>query len=253
MRTVRSSIRQAFFSGEFLIGLIGVTAVVFLSRFSDLMEAFRLGKGLPNAFHQSFIADAAVSDAMNLALPVLAALPFTASLVNDLNSGFIRYYLHRTDRKSYLAGRCAACGLSGGAVLVLGIAVSYLISAAVFIPMEDPAAKEAAEGTFYADLMKRMVLVFLSGAFWSLCGLALSAVTRSRYMAYASPFILCYVLVILHERYFDKVHVLYPKEWIDPSPAWMLGEGGVVLLLSGLIAAAGTVFCFAAGRRLSQL
>jgi hypothetical protein len=253
MKTVRSAIKQAIFSRDFVIGLIGVIAVVFLSSFSDIFETLRTEGSLPHAFHNRFIANAIVSDAMTLALPVIAALPFTASLVNDMKSGFIRSYLHRTSRKNYLAGKCAACGLSGGSVLALGILVSDILSAAAFIPLEDPVSKEAAATLFYADLVKRIVLIFLSGAFWSLCGLTLAALTGSKYMAYASPFIIYYLLIILHERYFDKIYVLYPKEWIGPSARWMLGDWGVILLLLGLIAAAGAAFFFAAGRRISQL
>ena len=253
MKTVRSAIKQAIFSRDFLIGLIGVIAVVFLSSFSDIVESLRTGGSLPNAFHNSFIQNAIVSDAMILALPVLSALPFTAALVNDMKSGFIRSYLHRTSRKNFITGKWVACCLSGGSVLALGILMSYILSAIAFIPWEDPVSKEAAATIFFAELIKRIVLIFLSGAFWSLCGLTLAAATGSRYMAYASPFIIYYVLIILHERYFNKWYVFYPKEWVNPSSQWILGDWGVILLLLGLIAAAVAVFSFTAGRRISQL
>lgn len=252
MKTIRSSIKQAIFSRDFLIGSIGVVLVVFLSSVSDVLEALRAEGTLPNAFHNSFMANVVRSDAMTLALPIIAALPFTASFVNDMKSGFIKYYLHRTGRRDYIAGRCTACWLSGGLVLVLGLLVSYLISAAVFIPLEDPAAGELS-GSLAAGFMKSLVFVFLSGAFWSLCGLTLGAMTGSKYMAYASPFIIYYVLIILHERYFEQIRFLYPKEWIAPSSGWMPGGRGVILLLSGLTAAAAAVFHDTVKRRISGL
>ena len=253
MKTVRAAIRQAVFSKDFLIGFLGVIAVVFLSSFPDVLDALRAKGTLENGFHHQLIAGALGSDAMIFALPVIAALPFAASFVSDLKSGFITYYLHRTSRRTYIAGRCIACGLAGGLVFVLGIIVSYLISALVFTPMEDPVSREAATLALYAGFLKSLVLVFLSGTIWSLCGLTLSAMTGSKYMAYASPFILYYILIILHERYFKKLYVLYPKEWIRPSSRWILGDWGVILLLSGLTAAVSALFFLTVKRRISQL
>ena len=253
MKTLRSAIKQAIFSKDFLIGFIGVIVVVFVSSVSELIEALCVDELLPNAFHNFLIENALVSDAMTLALPIIAALPFTASLVNDIKSGFIKYYLHRTSRKNYITSKCIASCISGGLVLALGILASYIISAIAFIPMEDPTSKDISSNLFYAEFIKSVVLMFLSGALWSLCGLTLATMTCSKYMAYASPFIIYYVLIILYERYFDQFYVLYPKEWINPSSQWILGDWGVMMLLLGLIIGIGTVFNFTVKRRISQL
>ena len=69
-------------------------------------------------------------------------------------------------------------------------------------------------------------------------------------MAYASPFILYYVLIILNERYFEDLYVLYPKEWLFPSDAWVMGSFGVMLLLIELIAIVSFLFVITAKRRL---
>ena len=121
------------------------------------------------------------------------------------------------------------------------------------MPMEDTISKDANTYMFYADFLKSIVLVFLSGAFWSLCGLTLATMTGSKYMAYASPFIIYYVLIILYERYFDRIYVFYPKEWTNPSSKWMLGNFSVIMLLLGLTVAVSMVFFFTAKRRISQL
>ena len=253
MKNVQSAIKQAILSKDFLIGCIGVIVVIFVSSISDVLEALHEQDLLWNGFHNDYIKRAIVSDAMTLALPIIAALPFTASLVNDRKSGFIRCYLHRTSRKDYVTSKCIACGISSGFVLALGIVASYIISVIVFMPMEDPTSKELTTYIFYTDFMKSIVLAFLSGMFWSLCGLTLATVTDSKYMAYASPFICYYVLIILYERYFDKLYVFYPKEWINPSSKWILGEWGVIMLLLGLILAISAVFFHVAKRRISQL
>ena len=75
----------------------------------------------------------------------------------------------------------------------------------------------------------------------------------SKYMAYASPFILYYVLIILNERYFENLYVLYPKEWLFPSDAWVMGGFGVILLLVELTAIVSLAFAITAKRRLSNV
>lgn len=94
-------------------------------------------------------------------------------------------------------------------MLALGILVSYVISALVFLPMEAPLPKDVKAPSYFAELMENIMLFFCSGAFWSCVGLTFATLTSSKYMAYASPFVLYYVLIILYERYFDALYVLY--------------------------------------------
>ena len=96
-------------------------------------------------------------------------------------------------------------------------------------------------------------MLLFCGALWALVGMTLSALTDSRYIAYASPFVLFYLLVILYERYYDGLFVLYPREWLDPSPRWVCGRAGVAVLLAELGALAALAFARAARRRLARL
>ena len=96
-------------------------------------------------------------------------------------------------------------------------------------------------------------MFFASGAFWSLTGLTFAALTNSKYMAYASPFVLFYLLIILYERYFDRLFVLYPREWLNPSSRWMFGRVGVAVLLIEFSVLMALAFAFAAKRRLGRI
>lgn len=87
----------------------------------------------------------------------------------------------------------------------------------------------------FVDLIGRAFLFFLSGALWSLVGGLFATITMSKYMAYASPFIFYYVLVILSQRYFTNIYVLNPQEWLNPSELWNAGIWGAVLFVSELI------------------
>lgn len=253
IKAIAAALKQAVFSRSFLVGFIGAIAIIAVSSIQQILEAFRAEELLMIGFHDTFIANALVSDGMTLALPILAALPFTASFVDDVKSGYIKAYLPRTSRAGYLTGKCVACAVSGGLVLALGILAAYVISALVFLPIEAPLPEDVEAPAYFAELMGNVLLFFFSGAFWSMIGLTFATLTNSKYMAYASPFVLYYVLIILYERYFDTLYVLYPKEWTAPSEAWMWGNLGVVLLLLELTIIVSLVFGMAAKRRLSQI
>jgi hypothetical protein len=161
--------------------------------------------------------------------------------------------LPRSGVRQYIKGKLIACGLSGGLVLFCGIIMAYGLSALIFTPMELALEKDAVAQPYFAQVLMIAATLFLSGAFWSLVGFTFASLTMSRYMAYASPFILYYVLIILHERYFDKLYVLYPKEWLFPSDAWVLGSLGVILLLAILTAVISLSFVITAKRRLENV
>lgn len=252
-KAIPGAIRQAVSGKGMYIGILSATVVLLLSTVQDVLLAFRSEELLQNGFHHTCIMNALASDAMTLALPIIAALPFTSSFIDDIKSGFVKEYLPRTTKSGYLLGKIFGSLVSGGLSVSLGVLLGYLVAALVFSPMEAALEPGAAARPYFEELMGKALLFFCSGAFWSLVGLTLATLTNSKYMAYASPFVLYYVLIILYERYFDTLYVLYPKEWTNPSAFWMWGNAGVVLLLLELSIISGLLFFHAAKRRLEQI
>ena len=146
-----------------------------------------------------------------------------------------------------------ACAVSGGLALALGIFLAYGFAALLFLPMEAYPNLDATVPNYFGNLMETALMFFASGAFWSLIGLTFATLTNSKYMAYASPFVLFYVFIILYERYFDKLFVLYPREWLNPSSKWMFGKIGVAVLLIEFSVLMALAFAFAAKRRLGRI
>ena len=253
LRVIRSSIRQALSGRGFLLSLCGTAAIIFLSSIKGIVTAFRSETLLAFGYHHSFIASALGSDGMTLALPLLSALPFTAAFLDDLKSGFLKEYLPRTTVTGYIIGRTLGCLLSGAFALCLGVFLAYGIAALLFLPLETAPTDPAEMGKLMRGLLETLALMACSGALWSSIGLLLGTITGSKYMAYASPFVLYYVLIILHERYLPDLFILYPKEWIAPSAHWQFGVTGVLLLVGELTVLAALGFFVAAGRRLRQL
>ena len=183
--TLTASLKQALLSLGFLIAFTGVVVVLLLAAFEDMLSAFRSAELLSPGFHSDLIMGALSSDAMALALPILAALPYTASFIDDVKSGFIKEYLPRTTVPRYIAGKAVGCAVSGGLTLALGIFIAYGFAALMFLPMEAYPKPGETVPNYFGNLMETALMFFASEAFWSLTGLTFAALTNSKYMAYA--------------------------------------------------------------------
>ena len=245
-----SDIKRALSAKGFLFGIAGMVLMITVASINSIVSI----KGvLANGYHAQLILTALTSEDVALVLPILCTLPFAAVFVDDIKSGFIKQYLPRSGVPAYIKGKILASSLSGGLVLVAGLFIAYGVSALVFTPMEAALEADQIAQPYFAEIFTKSLTLFLSGAFWSLTGFTLASTTMSRYMAYASPFVLYYVLIILHERYFADFYVLYPKEWMAMSQPWVLENLGVWILLLVLCAVIGLLFSMMAKRRLENV
>lgn len=246
--TFRSCMKQSVFSLAFLASAVGCAVVLIFASVDAITEALRAKELLEAGWHNARILSAVNSDAFMLTVPILAAIPYATAFVDDLKSGFIRLYLHRTTFRRYLISKIAACTITGGLAIIIGYFTAYAVFAGVFIP-----AEEAGNGGGAFDVLKCALNVFLTGSLWSCVGMLLSAVTENRYISYVSPFIVCYLLIILHERYARDFYALYPVEWLLPDKSWPLAGFSIPLLILELIAVCGALFLLIGERRLRRL
>jgi len=246
------SVRQGIQSPRFFVSLVAVAVVIFLSSLQQLVDVAKNTDQLATGFHVTFVIHALSQDGLFFITPIAAAIPLSAIYVEDLKSNYIRLFLFRCSRRQYVAGRICGCYLSGGLVLFLGILLAYGVSFLLFAPME-ASKPDLVQGQGIPEVLQAALPFFLSGGFWAVFGLAISTWMESRYIAYASPFIAFYVLVILRERYFYKFYILSPKEWLSPSENWFLGNWGLVIFSLELSFLTALVFALRAGRRLMQL
>ena len=127
MRTVASNLRQAVGSWGFLLSLAGAALIPLLSSVQGILAGFRSAELLSPGFHSDLIMSALSSDAMALALPILAALPYTASFIDDVKSGFIKEYLPRTTVPFYMVDKSRSKKQGG---VGLGLAIVQRIASA---------------------------------------------------------------------------------------------------------------------------
>ena len=234
---------------KFYISILITMLFIFVGSTENLIRAIRQQSPLPTGYNISFVKYALSTDAVVSFLPVIAVLPFSGAYVDDIKSKFARFYLIRTNYELYLRSRILVCVLCGGAVILLGILLSWGISALLFMHMEMPAE----DGSILTvSIWPILVLFFLTGGLWSVVGMAMSTFMESKYIAYASPFVIYYMLVILCERYIPDAYLLYPPNWANPD-AWPYGAWGAAIFLIELTLVFGILFFIRAGRRLREL
>ncbi len=244
-----SSLREASWIRT-IVGIFAMTLVIVFASADSLIRVYREQRMLDYDYHTNLILTALSSDTVAPFLPILAVLPFSAGYIDNVKSKFARFFLIRTSYRTYLLSRCAVCFLLGGLVPTLGTLLCWGGGSLVFLPMEY-APKSPSEVP--AMLLKECGLLFLSGGMWAVAGMAMSTLMESKYIAYASPFVIYYLMVILYERYLPKCFLIYPREWIAPSKLWPFGAWGPAVLMLELSLLFTLLFYFRAERRLRQL
>lgn len=247
--SIRSGMKQAM-NIRAAFGILSMAVLIFLSSSDTLLQAFPVVSFMPNNYHTDFILNALRSDVIAPFIPILAVLPFTTSYIDDVKTKIARFFLIRTSYTSYLVSRVVICFLSGGFVVGAGILLAWVASALLFLPVEK-AAEVPSEST--AILLKTCGLLFMNGGLWAVAGMAMSTIMESKYIAYASPFVIYYLLVILYERYCPDYFLIFPREWFNPSNRWPFGYLGSAIFMLELTLMFVLLFLFRAKRRLQEL
>ena len=126
-RAICAGLRQAILSRAFLISTLGAALIPLLSSVQGILAGFRSAELLSPGFHSDLIMSALSSEAMALALPILAALPYTASFIDDVKSGFIKEYLPRITEPFYMVDKSRSKKQGGAG---LGLAIVQRIASA---------------------------------------------------------------------------------------------------------------------------
>lgn len=161
------------------------------------------------------VYQALYSEAFTFILPIACTLVASASYLEDLQSGVVRYVMLRTTKKRYRWSKVINCALFGMLVILIAFLLMMVIFFAVFIPNAGELhSLKTLDIPYFFPFFQRVVLLGLNGSFYALLGGAIAAVTNNKYMAYAAPFIFYYVISTLLEAYFTGAYLINPKEWL---------------------------------------
>lgn len=276
MYTLKTDLKRALTSWGFIAGVCGLSVAAFFGVFDQMLPVFQgtMTEGLQQGFTMQLFFSALQSDVVLLVLPILCALPFTPAFLDDYKSRYLRGYLPRSGKTPYVQAKVVATALSGGLALFLGVLLTLLVFSVLFLPMEVPPEKpelseyeqqmQEWQGTAteeddtgaqqsFINIIEKSTVFFLSGCLWSLVGGLLASITTSKYMAYASPFILYYVLVILSQRYFKDLYVINPQEWLNPSEVWLGGVWGAALMVGLFMVVLGFAYAAVIRKKIEEL
>ena len=237
------------FGLQFWVTAITTMGIIFFTYMHPVLQNFQQGYIFLQGYHNELISKAFSSDTLSACAPILAGIPFSAGYLEDVKSKFSRFVLVRGSYSGYLLGHAFVCWLSGSLALLLGAACAYGLTTLVFLPLEWVTENPPDLGPTLAG---QFLLHAFNGGLWAVIGMAMSTIMESKYIAYASPFILYYLLVILYERYFPKAYLLYPKNCLNPE-IWPYGLWSGVLFLLEITMLFAILFYVRGKRRLEQL
>lgn len=237
------------FGLRFWVTVIATVGMIFCAYMQPVLQILQNGGEMNQGYHNELTSTALSSDTLTVFLPALAAIPLSAGYLEDVKSKASRFFLIRSSYSGYLLGNSIACWLCGGSAVLLGALSAWGITTTAFLPLErlmDNPPKPALR------IIEQLTLLFLNGGFWAVIGMTMSTIMESKYIAYASPFIVYYLLVILYERYFPDAWLLCPKNWLNPE-IWPYGIESAALFLLELTFLCGLFFYVRGKRRLEQL
>ena len=234
---------------QVVLVVLSTIGIIYATSANRLIFNLREESVLPAGFHILHIFSALQSDSVASLLPIIAALPYAGKYVDDVKSKFARFLIIRIGYGTYLFSRIVICYMLSGLIILTGVACSCFVSTIVFLPIEK---RKTEDINLTFPLLSQCVLLLVNGGFWAMLGMTMSTIMESKYIAYASPFIVYYLLVILYERYFPDAWLLYPKNWLNPE-IWPYGIGSAALFLLELTFLCGLVFYVRGKRRLQQL
>lgn len=212
-RIIGREIRNDIVNIRFLFGIILIVIVTLVSEGAMLTK-------VANSYQAAegpgwFMGYSYCMNGINtlLFIPIAVALPAGEHAEAELRSRFYIFSYTRSGKKEYVLSKAAGLLISGGLMTFLAMAFLLTVSIIRFghIPALHP--EEFTAWDLYVKTLLSFPRIFLNGALWALVGGLASVISKNRYMAYAVPFVLYYVLTTFQERYYQKLFFLSPRYW----------------------------------------
>lgn len=170
------------------------------------------------------------SDLFLMMIPIFATLSFSPVFIEEYSNRSIRYLLCRTTRGKYYISKTLSVAVSGAAPVLIGVMVLY----SVFLVVLSQDNNSGRDYSFqYYVFFAELIILILNGAIWAILGAVFSVLTKNKYIAFAAPFIVYYILSVFQARYYPEYLILNPTE-IMRSPLYM-GRCEPGLIVSGIL------------------
>ena len=206
---IKNNIRNA----RFVLGILLIVIVVLISEHEMLQKIADTGGSAEGPGW--FVAYTYCMNSINMLLFVPIAVAFAGgeNAETELHSRFFLFSYIRSGKMEYLIGKATGLLISGGLTAFLAMALLLVICILRFGQYPPLIDGNYDIAVLILTVSVSFLRLFLNGAFWALIGGLAAVITRNRYMAYAVPFILYYVLTVFQERYYQKKFFLSPRYW----------------------------------------
>lgn len=210
---LKAELRRAFTSPGFFLGIIAMTAVLFIAASSELALSSQYPAGTCSVayFYMCINGANKLSDIML----VVAVLPYAMSFCADKKNNFFRPIIARTSPKSYSTARALTCFIATFCAVALGC-LTFILTLRVFFPLTVP--DNVGMATFTGlpwdkhPILELTIYIFirsLAAAFWGELSLMSTAFVPSVFAALCFPLIAYNVMCILPDIFGQGFSVSY--------------------------------------------
>lgn len=227
------------------------TGIAFVIGLDSLVRILDQAQELDVGWILDYVTGTLQQEGIQFVVPVFSALPFSAGFVEEWKTGMVKNVVGRVEKREYLCSKAVTAACVGGTTLVIGVLCYLFFSLLLFGKLETQGLDQNSIQELLMQYIALLVRYFLNGALWAVLGMLLSTWLDHQLMAWLSPFLIYYLLIIFYERYFSWLHILYPREWIAPKQQWPLEQWSICLWLLFLTGIVGYLF-YKVGERVLQ-
>lgn len=251
-KEIMKDVKNAFANTFFWVGVAVLTVAFYMSGqsyMSQLTELFDGYEGECGALWiEVFQYCVTVKNGM-MFVPICAPLAAGACAEIELRSRYVMFYCSRIGKRNYYRKKLIECALPGGLMVSCSEILVLILVFAEFYKLSSPSSESGITGMLSVILLS-LAEGFLNGALWASIGGATAVLARNKYIAYAIPFVMFYVLTTFQERYYRSLFFLSPKCWADPS---YYGDVFCIVVLFGMCIICSGCFIITVKRRLDHV
>jgi hypothetical protein len=202
-RLTRANFKRAF-GFSFIASVILTVCFLIFDMWTDFTNGFaEKWQGL-SVWYFYFFSVVTMGTYSSNMLPMLAALPFSASYCEEQTAGITPFIVSRTSKETYCVSKILTGVLAGGLTLSLGVLLhTFLLStqmplldADALRQMQDlPYGSAIRSGTGIGYFLIGAYLAFLRGALSAAAAMTVSAYITNKYVTIVSPLILKFIAV----------------------------------------------------------
>lgn len=200
---------------QFLCGSVFMLAVFFIAGTPYVSQIISNGYSVEGIGWISAYVYSVTAESSLLFIPIAASFAAGSGIEDEMKSRYVLFSCIRVKKRNYLIGKIISAALTGGLVV---LCAAIVLSAVLFLQLRNIPTIEGSNFSMgiWETIFLSFFRIFLNGSLWALVGNLISLAARNRYLTYAAPFILYYVLTVFQERYYPKYSFLSPRQWAAP-------------------------------------